>query len=134
MFCISNYKAAMVFSTFHYIFKHQILRLLNQTCYRWGVWQFFLINNDKRRQREYCFMVQMYSKANIFYETLNLDTHPHTHHTHTTHTHTHTHIQQALLLLTTTKLALNKKMNSKRNLSFPSICTFDVILTQLPSK
>ena len=37
-------------------------------------------------------MVQMYSKANIFYETLNLDTHPHTHHTHTTHTHTHTHI------------------------------------------
>lgn len=33
-------------------------------------------------------MVQMYSKANIFYETLNLDTHPHTH---TPHTHPHTH-------------------------------------------
>lgn len=30
-------------------------------------------------------MVQMYSKANIFYETLNLDTHPHTY----THKHTH---------------------------------------------
>ena len=54
------------------------------------MWQFFLINNDKRRQREYCFMVQMYSKANIFYETLNLDTHPHTHTPIHTHKNTHT--------------------------------------------
>lgn len=29
MFCISNYKMAMILSTLYYIFKHQILRLLN---------------------------------------------------------------------------------------------------------